>query len=179
MKRIISLAIALLLIFSFTACKSTDVDLSGKRNIYDDLAKIINAPGEYKDKTVTLRTEYTVVYNFSENKIARHTMLAFDKTGEKRALYEVRKADGSYPTIGETATVVGTFRDGKYIEVDEFKNTKFGKAEVDVDALDMTSEELKIFVDEFCDKYNQSESYEKTIRIFGHCIGKENYYYLT
>ena len=180
MKKLITLALALIMALGFTSCaKNADVDLMNKSNIYNDLAKIIGAPNDYKDKTVLLRTEYTVVYNFSENKIARHTMLAFDKTGTKRALYEVRDEEGNYPTIGAIATVSGTFRDGKYIEVNEFKDTSFDKPEVDVDALDMTADELKTFIEEFSKNYNSSESYGKTIRIFGHCIIHESYKYLT
>lgn len=179
MKKIITLALALIMALGFSSCaKNADVDLMNKSNIYKDLANIISAPHDYKDKTVLLRAEYTVVYNFSENKIARHTMLAFDKTGEKRALFEVRAEDGGYPTIGANATVSGTIRDGKYIEVSEFKDTDFSKPSVDIDALDMTPDELKAFIEEFSKNYNSSASYEKTIRIFGHCVTHESYEYL-
>ncbi len=181
MKRFISLVLAILTLtslFCLTSCSEPDIDLRDKENVYDDLATFINAENGYDGNTVALTSTYTVVYDFSQNKIIRHTLSEFDTTGEKRALYEIRKEDKKYPAVGSRVTVNGTLHKDGYIKVKSFKNAE--KAlKVDFDTLELSAYELKEFVGNYRTQYKDSEYYGKTIRIFGHLAADDKgYHYL-
>ena len=180
MKRFISLILAALTfvsVFTLVSCSDYQIDLTGKKNIYSDLSKIINNPDKYEGQTIALTSTYTVVYNFSENRIQRHTMVEFDTTGTKRALYEIKKADGAYPSIGSEVTVYGSITKGRYINVESFSG---GKAQptYDLDALDFTADELSDFISDFRQEYSKNEHYGKSVRIFGHLSTLNGYTYL-
>ena len=170
MKKIISICLALvslISILSLTSCSQADIDLTRKSNVYDDFAKFINSPDDYAGKTVALTSTYMSVYNYSKNKVTRHTMVANDTTGKKRALYEIRTADGKYPMTGSDVTVYGTIHQNRYIEVERFSGEKY-IMDFEIDALDLTPEELTSFINTYRTEYSASESYGKTIRIYGH-----------
>lgn len=170
MKKIISIFLALvslISILSLTSCSQADIDLTRKGNIYDDFASFINSPDDYAGKTVALTSTYMAVYNYSKNKVTRHTLVAIDKTGTKRALYELRTADGKYPLTGSEVTVYGTINKSRYIEADRFSGAKYGMG-FDIDALDLSPAELTSFIQAYRQEYSESESYGKTVRIFGH-----------
>ena len=181
MKKILNIAIAAIIMICSVSCKSAEVDLTKKENVYDDFAAMINAPNEYSGKTISLRSEHTVVYSFKENKISRHVLRAFNESGEKRALYEIKAEDGSFPAIGALVTVNGVISSEKFIDVTEFKDPDSQALAVDIDTLTMSAEELGSFVEEFTANYSADENYEKKIRIFGHCMyqKEKTYAYLT
>ncbi len=166
------------MLLSLVSCTQVDIDLRGQGNTYNSLATYIGDQDTYEGKTIAFTAIHTALYNFSENKIVRHSMTAWDAKGEKQALYEIRKADGKYPVMGATATVIGTFRDGGYIEVDRFSDTKMEKRSFDIEATDMTAAELEAFIAAYKKAYNKSEFYGDTIRIYGHCDSREGYNYL-
>lgn len=178
MKRILLISLSLIFVLSLCSCAQVDIDLRDQGNIYDSLAVYIGNQDAYEGKTIAFTAIHTAVYNFSENKIARHSLMTWDKSGEKQALYEIRTEDGRYPVMGETATVIGTFRDGGYIEVDRFSGTKMEKRKFDVEATDMSAEELEDFITSYRKESQKSEYYKKSIRIYGHCDAREGYTYL-
>ena len=165
----INLPIAILLIlsllFSLTSC--SDIDLTHKNNVYSDFANLINSPDDYAGKTIAVTSTYMPVYNYSKNKVTRHALVAFDTTGSKRAIYEVRTTDGKYPMAGSEVTVYGTINKDRYIAVDRFSGAKYGM-DFEIDALDMSPTELTSFISTYRQEYSDSESFGKTIRIFGH-----------
>ena len=181
MKRILTVAVAAIIMICSVSCKSADIDLTKKKNIYDDFAAMITTPDEYSGKTISVSSEHTVVYNFKENKIVRHVLRAFNESGEKRALYEIKKEDGKYPAVGALVTVSGVVSSEKFISVTEFKGKSIEDLNVNIDTLTLSTEELGNFIKEFTSKYSASESYEKSIRIFGHCMYQKEkiYAYLT
>lgn len=168
MKKIISICLAvisLLSILSLTSC--ADIDLTHKDNVYNDFANFINSPDDYAGKTVAVTSTYMAVYNYSLNKVNRHALVALDTTGTKRALYELRTADGKYPKTGSEVTVRGTIHKDRYIEVSDLSGAKYGM-DFEIDALDFTPAELTSFISTYRQEYSDSESFGKTIRIFGH-----------
>lgn len=178
MKKALLIILTAILLISFSSCAKVDVDLRGQGNTYASFATFIGDQDSYEGKTVAFTAIHTAVYNFSENKIVRHSMSAWDAKGEKQALYEIRKSDGKYPVMGATATVIGTFRDGGYIEVDRFTDTKLEKRKFDVEATDMSAEELKEFIASYRKEYTNSEHFDDSIRIYGHCVSREGYIFL-
>ena len=180
MKRIISIFLALIVFastVSLFSCGNADIDITYKQNVYSDLSNWINNPDSYTGKSVALNATYTVVYSFADNKVIRHALLAYDKTGEKRALYEIRKEDGIYPAIGSKVTVVGTITKNKFINVDSITG---GMEEIKVDhnTISMTASELKNFIETFRQEYSASSYYGKKISIFGHVTSTEGYAFL-
>ena len=178
MKRIIPILLTLVTLLSLISCTQVDIDLRDGGNLYNNFAEYIGNQDAYEGKTIALTATHTAVYNFSENKIVRHSIMTWDKSGEKKALYEIRTSDGIYPTMGASTTVIGTFRDGGYIEVDRFSGTKMEKRSFDVEATDMTAAELERFITDYKKAYTKSEHYGDTIRIYGHCDSRDGYYYL-
>ena len=178
MKKALLIILTAVLLLSFASCAQVDIDLRGQGNTYSSLATFIGDQKTYEGKTVAFTAIHTVLYSFSENKIVRHSMTAWDAKGEKQALYEIRKADGKYPVMGATATVIGTFRDGGYIEVDRFTDTKIEKRKIDLEATDMSAEELKNFIAGYRKEYADSENFGDRIRIYGHCDSREGYTFL-
>ncbi len=178
MKKILLIFLSSLFVLGLCSCAQVDIDLRNSGNIYNDLATYIGNQDTYEGKTIAFTAIHTAVYNFSENKIVRHSMMTWDQKGEKQALYEVRKNDGKYPVIGATATVIGTFRDGGYIEVDRFSGAKIDKRKFGVEATDMSAEELETFITSYRKEYANSEYFGKKIRIYGHCDAREGYTFL-
>lgn len=174
---ILLVALSLISLLSFTSCAKAEIDITGKDNVYADLSDWIINSKNYTGKTVALTSTYTVVYNFDENKIIRHTLSEPDESGEKRALYEIRKPDGKYPAIGSEVTVIGTLSEGRYIAVDSISGKEYNR-ELDIDTLDMSATELKKFVETYRYQYTDSENHGKTVRIFGHLSNHEDYYFL-
>ena len=180
MKKLVSIilfALSLISLLSLTSCSKAEIDITNKDNVYTDLSDWIINSKNYTGKTVALTSTYTVVYNFDENKIIRHTLSEPDESGKKRALYEISKSDGNYPAIGSEVTIIGTLNEGRYIAVDSISG-KENKSEFDIDTLDMSAAELKNFVETYRNQYTDSEAHDKTIRIFGHLSNHENYYFL-
>ena len=179
MKKILSVCLAvcaMISVFTLTSCSNAEVDLTGKDNVYSDLSDIILYPEKYAGKTAAISSTYTVVYNFSENKIVRHTLREFDTTGTKRALYEL-KYSGEFPAIGTPVTVFGTLSSDRHLAVDRFEGAK-NSADFEIDTLNMTAKELKNFIEAHRAEYSAGESFGKTIRIFGHLSVVEGYAYL-
>ena len=180
MKRFISLILAALTfvsVFTLVSCSDYQIDLTGKKNIYSDLSKIINNPDKYEGQTIALTSTYTVVYNFSENCIQRHTVVEFDTTGTKRALYEIKKADGAYPAIGSEVTVYGSITAGRYINVESFSGA-IAQPTYELDTVELTANELSGLIADFRQEYSSSEHYGKSVRIFGHLSSVKGYNYL-
>lgn len=183
MKKTISiLLIALTLISLLSLCScyrsEADIDIRRQNNVYSNLYSFINNPQEYKGKTVALKSTYMAVYDFSKNKVIRHTLSETDTTGEKRALYEIRYESGEYPQTGSRVTIFGTIADNGYIQVERFENAEASQG-FDIDTLDLDADELKALVTDYRAQYEQSENYGKTVRIFGHLkTVDEGYTYL-
>ncbi len=170
MKKIISFALVILTLTSLlalTSCSQADIDLTGDLNVYNEFANFINSPDDYAGKTIAVTSTYMSVYNYSKNKVTRHALVAVDSTGAKRALYELRTADGKYPMTGSEVTVTGTIHKDRYIQADSFSGEKYGMG-FELDALDFSAAELKNFITTYRTEYSDSESYGKTIRIYGH-----------
>ncbi len=170
MKKIISFllsSISLISLLSLCSCSEADIDLRWQNNVYSNLYSFINTPEEYKGKTVALTSTYMSVYDFSKNKVIRHTLAEADRTGEKRALYEIRNESGEYPRTGSRVTVFGTIAENDYIEVERFENAKSNQG-FDFDTLTLSADELKAFITDYRKQYGESEYYGKTVRIFGH-----------
>ena len=185
MKKIILIALALIMAISTCACARIefgyDIDLTKEDDVYGKLEYYINNPDSCKGLNVKIRAESTVVYNFSENKIARHSLLVRDNDTDMRALYEFRSTDGKYPKIGTTVELGGIFTDG-YINVKEYIEADFSKSSFSVDALSMSASELTAYVKEFENTCDAFKDFGKTIRIYGNINvyknDKSKYYYL-
>ena len=180
MKRILSIFLVMITLvsaLSLFSCSKASIDITYKSNVYSDLSDWINNPDKYTGKSVALNATYTVVYSFADNKIIRHTLVAYDKTGQKRALYEIRKEDGIYPAIGSKVTVVGTITKNKFINVESITG---GMEEIKVDhnTISMSAAELKSFVEAYRNEYSASSYYGKKISIFGHVSSHDNYHFL-
>lgn len=180
MKKLVSIlliALTLLSTSSLLSCGKADIDVTYKQNVYSDLSEWINNPDEYVGKSVALTSTYTVVYNFSENEIIRHTLVEHDRSGEKRALYEIKKADGKYPAIGDEVTVIGTITKDRYIEVDSFSKIQ-DSLTVDIDTLTLSASELTDFIVNYRAEYSSSSNYGKSVRVFGHLSSSGDYPFL-
>ncbi len=180
MKKITSLFLIVLTLLSTAAlfsCGRADIDITHKENAYSDLSELILHHEKYIGKSIALNSTYTVTYSFAENKIIRHTLLEFDTTGKKRALYEVRKSDGNYPAIGSYVTVIGTLAKDRYIDVEKFEG-EWSVKDPDINTLDMSAAELNKFISDFRNEYSASEHHGKTVSIFGHLSSAKNYNFL-
>ena len=70
--------------------------------------------------------------------------MSADETVCCEAYYEVRTNDGVYPDIGKSATFVGSFNSGGYIEVNEIiGETGTDTMAYEIDALQMSASELE------------------------------------
>lgn len=174
-KKILLFVSITLLLVSFCSCSGADVDLRGQTNVYSAIYSLINNPEKYKGKTVALTSTYMSVYDFSKNKVIRHTLSETDKTGKKRALYEIRNESGEYPQTGSKVTVFGTIADNGYIDVERFEDYQAGM-DYDIDTLTFSADELKSFILEYRSYYETSEDYGKTVRVFGHISTVEEGY---
>ena len=172
--------IILSLLLLFTACSAADVDLRKKDLVYDGFADAINHPESYVGKTVEVTADCIHTYRFASNSV-RYSLRAKHEDGEKQAFYEIRTEDGIYPEHGTETCTKGTFCEGGYILVESFgKKVTLNDNEtnVDIDALEMSAENLKSFIERFRKEYQASENFEKSIRIFGQYEYFNEYHYL-
>ena len=168
----------LLLTALLSACANVDVNLAREDNVYDEMADFINSPEEYVGKTVRLTATCVPVYSFVQNKILRYSLIESSPSGASRVLYEIRTEDEKYPIPGSKTTVFGRFCEGNYILVESFEKVETDSRSFEIDTLDMSADELTQFIRGFCSEYNNSDHYEKQVRIFGHCVVRNGYYYL-
>lgn len=147
--------------------------------IYGTVAAIMNNPKDYEGKSVAITAQYSTVYNFSENRCQTPIIIALDPTNCCDAYYEIRTADGIYPELGETASFIGTFNAGGYIDVTEIIRYTDGAPTYDFDAITMTVGELKAAIDNYCLTYKTSELNGKTVRIIGHHSVNGDYKFLS
>ena len=183
MKKIILIALALIMAISTCACARVefgyDIDLTKEEDVYGKLEYYINNPDSCKGLNVKIQAESTVVYNFSENKIARHSLLVRDNDSDMRALYEFRSTDGKYPRVGSTVVLGGIFTDG-YIDVKEYIEADFNQTGTSVNALSMTADQLKAYFTEFESTCNAFKDFGKTIKVYGNInyySGNDTYYF--
>lgn len=185
MKRFLLIILSIIMTLSVISCTKIefeyDLDLTKEDNLYGTLEDYIKNPDKCKGRHVKISAETTVVYNFSENKIARHSIVAYDKNSDMRALYEIRSNDGKYPKTGTAAELGGIFTDG-YIDVKEYFNADFSSSSFDIDALSMTADELQKYLQGFNEQCNAHKDFGKMIRIYGNINvfknDKTNYFYL-
>ena len=179
MKKLISLILAAVaVIFSFGGCDGgnktekyqgdVDYNFTGltESQIYDTLLSISTNDDLYAGKTVAINAPFSVIYNFSENRIEKLILISADETVCCEAYYEVRSKDGVYPDIGKSATFVGTFDPAGYIEVNEIiGETGTDTMAYEIDALQMSASELESTVKSYS---LSSDLKGKTVRIMGH-----------
>ena len=160
--------ITLALIVTATASceKKADFDLSNT-DTYSAIVKLIDNHAEYSDKTVRIKGESSVVYNFSANSADAHVICG--ESEGKTAYYEIKSADGKYPLLGSDMSLFGTVTVNKQISVEQFFDAQFDDTTYDIDTLDMSAADLRSFIEDYNTEYQNSEHYGKTVRIFGHC----------
>lgn len=146
--------------------------------IYGTVLAIMNDPDDYAGKSVAITAQYSTVYNFSENTCQTPVILALDPTNCCDAYYEIRKTDGIYPEIGETASFIGTFNPEGYIDVTEIVRYTALTPIYDFDALTMTVSELNGAINDYTKNYKTSELNGKTVRIIGHHATTDEYLFL-
>lgn len=176
MKRLFTLLILISLIL--TSCAAVDINLTRKDNVYDEMVRFIQESDEYRGKSVKLTSNYTVVYNFSENKIIRHNLTETSPSGSSRAIQEIVSESGSYPIPGSRVTVTGTFNDSRQISVKSFENAPMDDRSFDIDTLTLTATELNELITSFGKDYHESEYFGQSVRVYGHCVAQDGYYYL-
>lgn len=176
-KKLFKFTVFICAVLLLVSCNSYDVDLESENNVYDEFAQYIASPESVVGKTVRVTSTLSAVYSFEQNKINRFVLVEPDESGEKRALYEIRYNGENYPALGQRVTVSGTFRNGGYIEVDSFSDNAIYSA-FEVDALDMSANELTQMIKSFRSEYRDSEYFGKTIRIFGTIATHDKYTYL-
>ena len=176
MKKALIILLCVIMAGSLFSCGYTDINLTIDDNVYDVIEDYIKNPDKCANMTVRLNAECTVVYNFSENKIARHSILVRDNDSDMRALYEFRTSDNKYPKAGTTAQLVGKFTEG-YIEVEKLKKATYDDRTFDIEATGMTSGALKTFLSQYEEVCNASEHYQKSIRIYGNITAASNNYF--
>ena len=179
MKKSIALIPALFtLIFSFAGCDEkgktekyqgdVDYNFTGLTTgqVYDTILSISMNGDLYNGKSVAINAPFSVIYNFSQNRIEKYVVMSADETVCCEAYYEVRTNDGVYPDIGKSATFVGSFNSGGYIEVSEIVGqTGESAMAYEIDALEMSASELESMIKSYS---LSSELKGKTIRIMGH-----------
>ena len=168
MKRIALLLLSLLLTLSLlsSCAPQADFDLTDS-DPYDAIVEMIDSHEKYTGKTVRVCGESSLLYNFSKNSV--DMMLISATKDDKIAYYEVKAEDGKYPLIGTSVTVFGSVTADKHLAVENFGKAEYDTATYDIDTLDMSTEELRAFIEGYNADYDGSEHYGKTIRIFGHC----------
>lgn len=166
------------MLISFSACSGVNYDITKKDNIYDDMYEYISNPNKYAGKTVKLSAMCVPVYNFSQNKIARYSVVVYDDDSDMRAVYEIRSDDQKYPKTGTVATLSGTFTEG-YIKVSEYIEATFDDRTVDVEAVTRNADEMKTLINTYRNEYESSKYYGKTVRIYGNVVMNNGYPRLT
>lgn len=188
-KIIIVMLTAAMLLCSFASCdkapSADGIDLSGVdsdftiiNNPYETLLSFMTNPKDYQGKTIAVNAISSVVYNFEKNRIDKHIMLGLDPTGCCNALYEIRTDDGNYPNIGSDTTFVGKFTSDGYIQLTDYKAKDTDDRSYDIDALSMSTADLKSLVSEHNEQKSNSKYFEQKIRIFGHVTVSSGYRYL-
>lgn len=192
MKKITSLILLLCLLFcTLPSCgdgeklPKLDVDVDcnftglSTNEIYGTVAEIMSNPDDYADKTVAITAQFSTVYNFSKNLCQTPIIIALDPTNCCDAYYEIRTADGVYPEIGETASFVGKFNAAGYIEVTEVIRYTENAPSYHLDAVTLTTGELKQTIEDYNRSYKISELNGKTVRIIGHHSVNDQYKFLS
>ncbi len=152
-----------------------DLDLTILNDPYNTLLGFMTNPSDYQGKTVAVKATNSVLYNFSRNTV-EHIMLGYDPTGCCNAYYKIKTSDGVYPANDSETTFEGKFTSDGYIEVSGY-SAKESSPSVEIDTLTMSSDELKSFIESFSVSQSSSENFGKTVRVFGHLIESEGYYY--
>ena len=171
MKKLTILLIFCLCLTLFASCDAklgVDEDLTNT-DAYTVLLGFNTKPEDYTDKTLAVSALSSVVYNFSQNRIDKRIMMGFDPNSANYSYYEIRTEDGKYPEIGITSTFKGSLSASGYMNVTSCSPAGELDPKYDVDALDMTANELNDFIKSYNSEYDGSEYFGKTIRIFGHC----------
>lgn len=184
MKKIITILLSvIMLIGSFTACESkqeaaVDLDFTQINDAYNTILSFMTNPEDFTGKTMAINATHSVIYNFAQNRIDKQIMLGIDPTGCCNATYEVRSDDGNYPNLGAAARYTGSFNEGGYIQLAEFKADETEEPSYEIDALTMTAAELTGLMESYVTEYAESSNYQKKIRVFGHCVTQDIYHYL-
>lgn len=145
---------------------------------YNTILQFMVNPQDYQGQNIKIDAISSVVYNFDQNKIMSHIMLGLDPTGCCNASYEIREESGKYPENGTTATFAGTFTPDGYIDIYSWEGTPSAYQAYDIDALDLTSEQMNIMITDYLSNYSTSDQANKTVRIFGHHLIWSGYKYL-
>lgn len=121
MKKAAGLLLALIFIFSISACKKEpekssgeiDVDLTSMSNtmVYSEVYNMLNTPEKYVGKRVKMRGVFSMVEGESRNYF---TCVISDATaccsqGMEFSLAGEHKYPDDYPELGDNVTVVGEF----------------------------------------------------------------------
>ncbi len=175
MKKILTLLTLSFIIL--TSCSRVDVNLTRKDNVYDEMVRFIQESDDYIGKSVKLTSNYTVTYSFAENRIIRHNLVETSPSGSSRVIQEIVSADGAYPIPGNRVTVTGVF-DNRQIAVNHFEGAPMDNRAFDIDALTITTTELNELIGAFCKEYHESRYFGQSVRIYGHCVAQDSYYYL-
>ena len=187
MKNLLILFFSLALTLSLVACDGSqgangdikvDIDFTILDDPYNTILGFYQNPEDFAGKSIAIKAGSSVIYNFSKNTVDKKIMLGLDPTGCCNAYYEIRSNDGIYPDISPETTFTGNFTENGYIELTSFSSSSATAPEYEIDALSMSAEELKTFILEYGSNYQESESFEKTIRVFGHLLNQGDYKYL-
>ncbi|MBR2460788.1 MAG: hypothetical protein IKB34_06135 [Clostridia bacterium] len=156
-----------------------DVDYSRYSDtmLYDAMQKFAS-DSDLLGKTVKIRAEYGGVFDFTKNTYI-NVIEQFDATACCAAYYQLKLGEGvEKPHIGSEIEIVGTFEKG-YINVSALTLVKgnFDTTKVDVDAANMSRDDLTAFLDTI--KLPNNEYKGKTVRICGHYAkSKDGFHYL-
>ena len=158
-----------------TLTGKVDIDLTPLNDPYNTLLGFMTNPETYQGKTIAVKATNSVIYHFATNKV-EHIMLGYDPTGCCNAYYPIRTADGVYPANDAETAYEGKFTSDGIIEISGYSCSE-PAPNVDIDALDMSAEELRSFITNYITDYESSPYKDKTIRIMGHLVKDGGYYY--
>ena len=158
-----------------TLTGKVEIDLTPLNDPYNTLLGFMTNPETYQGKTIAVKATNSVLYHFATNKV-EHIMLGYDPTGCCNAYYPIKTADGVYPANDAETTYEGRFTSDGIIEVSGYSCSE-SAPDVDIDALDMSAEELRLFITNYSTDYESSPYKDKTIRIMGHLVKDGGYYY--
>ncbi len=187
MNKLLILILSILIAVSFIACDGSqgtagdskvDIDFTIIDDPYNTILGFHQNPEDFQGKSIAIKAGSSVIYNFSKNTVDKKIMLGLDPTGCCNAYYEIRTNDGIYPDISPETTFIGNFTENGYIELTSFSSPSAPTPKYEIDTLDMSAEELKSFILEYSSNYQESPSFEKTVRVFGHLLNQGDYKYL-
>ena len=158
-----------------TLTGKVDIDLTPLNDPYNTLLGFMTNPETYQGKTIAVKATNSVLYHFATNSV-EHIMLGYDPTGCCNAYYPIKTADGVYPANDAETAYEGKFTSDGIIEVSGYSCSE-SAPNVDIDALDMSAEELRLFITNYSTDYESSPYKDKTIRIMGHLVKDGGYYY--